>query len=294
MEKKYCVTFCIADLSISLISEHKIKLLDSFRPFAGGSGAAGYEVYFRAADTLPELSGPPLAEALEYTVFRDENGQPVRRFHDGVNGNIPYAVTRYDWDKRQVFVDYLRWGSKFVSESGNSFFHIGWERLLLAEGRMILHASCVDTPFGGILFSGPSGIGKSTQAELWCRFADGTLINGDRPIIYRKNSVWTAYGSPYAGSSRCHVNACCTVRAVVLLGQAERCSLRRLPAAQAFRRIFAGVIVNSWDADYVAAACDWVTGLIGEIPVYELDCTPDEAAVELLKCELEKGDAQWI
>lgn len=87
------------------------------------------------------------------------------------------------------------------SETHNCFSHIGFEELLIGRDRLTLHASLVDSPYGGLLFSGVSGVGKSTQGDLWERFADASLINGDRPILRKTSDGWMASGSPYAGSS---------------------------------------------------------------------------------------------
>lgn len=118
------------------------------------------------------------------------------------------------------------------------------------------------------------------------------LINGDRPILSRNENGWLAWGSPYAGSSRVHINASAPVRAIVLLRQASENALRRLAGREAFIRVFAGVTVNSWDAWCVNRACDLVTELMTAVPVYELSCTPTKEAVELLYAALTGGEAQ--
>ena len=43
------------------------------------------------------------------------------------------------------------------------------ESLLLARGHAVLHASAIRVGGQAILFTAPSGTGKSTQAELWSR-----------------------------------------------------------------------------------------------------------------------------
>lgn len=154
---------------------------------------------------------------------------------------------------------------------------------------MILHASFVSTRYGGLLFSGVSGIGKSTQADLWQRYEGAELLNGDRTVLRRIDGVWTAFGSPYAGSSNCFVNESRPVRAIVLLSQGSACSLRRLSPAAAFRGLYAGMTVNLWDDRYVARVCDLLAAL--DVPVYALTCTPDRAAVDCLKAELEHETA---
>ena len=140
-----------------------------------------------------------------------------------------------------------------------------------------------------VLVGGAPGIGKSTQADLWQRYEGAELLNGDRTVLRRMDGVWTAFGSPYAGSSNCFVNESRPVRAIVLLSQGSACSLRRLSPAAAFRGLYAGMTVNLWDDRYVARVCDLLAAL--DVPVYALTCTPDRAAVDCLKAELEHETA---
>ncbi len=126
------------------------------------------------------------------------------------------------------------------------------------------------------------------QADLWCKHRSSVLLNGDRPIIGKEHEIWTGWGSPYAGSSRCHVNESNPITAIVLLKQASQCSIRRLDLREGVRRIYAGLTVYSWDAAFSVASFDFAVELASELPVYELCCTPDEAAVEILEQTLQK------
>ncbi|MGM9670614.1 MAG: hypothetical protein ACI3XD_03465 [Oscillospiraceae bacterium] len=221
-------------------------------------------------------------------MFPDGDGY-LRRYHDHKEHDRPYAVTRLLPEENRVRVDYLTGDDAFFCESQNCVSHIALEELLLHCDRLILHAAFVDAGFGGLLFSGPSGIGKSTQAELWEQYAGARLINGDKTILSPETSGWWAHGSPYAGSSRCFVNRSVPLRAVVMLEQGAVCALRRLPAGEAFRRLYANTIVNSWNSDYVARVCALLSELAAAVPVYQLTCTPDRAAVDMLRAELTKG-----
>lgn len=268
-------------------------LTDSFLPFLEEGKEEGeeprYIVKLREVPHLLKVQGKELLHNQDYAVFADERDTYLRVWHDHKEEDRPYAISRFVPEERSVLIDYLPEGSKFFKESGNSFFHIGWEALLIRENRMILHASCIDTEVGGILFTGPSGIGKSTQAKLWCQYQGAELINGDRAVVAKEDQQWSAYGSPYAGSSRCYVNKNCRIGAVVVLKQAERCMIRKMAAGEAFCRIFSGLTVNNWDRNFVNRACDLVQMLLTEIPVYELACTPDRDAVDILYHALKQG-----
>lgn len=284
----HCAEFTLADVTIALQTPHPVATTENFRPFAHPGGSRRVTVEVQEIARLPELHTAPVFGNILFSVFPDGDGY-LRRYHDHKEHDRPYAVTRLLPEENRVRVDYLAGDDAFFCESQNCFSHIALEELLLYHDRLILHASFVDTGFGGLLFSGPSGIGKSTQAELWVQNAGARLINGDKTILSPENSGWWAHGSPYAGSSRCFVNRSVPLRAVVMLEQGAVCVLRRLPAGEAFRKLYANTIVNSWNADYVARTCALLTELAACVPVYQLTCTPDKAAVDTLRAELTKG-----
>ena len=279
----------IAGVGITIQTVEPLPQADQFAPFLTETLQPGYLVEYRQVDSLPQPEAPLLYRNETYEAYPDGAGGFARWYTDGMKDFIRFARVTTDWTRKRVLAEYLRSEGELVSVLGNCFSFSGWEQLLLREHRLILHASCVSTPYGGLLFSGPSGIGKSTQAALWERFGGGRLINGDRPILRPTEEGWLAYGSPYAGSSHCHLNECCPVRAIVLLRQAPACSLRPLKGMEAFRRVFQGLTVNSWDGENMALACDLAQKLVTEVPVCELSCTPDAAAVELLRQALEGG-----
>lgn len=287
-EVVYRVDLDIAGVSMSLVSFMQWEKEQKFLPFVKSTVSPEYTVIFRKTDVLPSFSDTVIHEDNCYRVHPDGKGGFIRSFFDAPRDMTPYAVAEYDYSNGQIRIDCLPKGEHCVSEIHNSFFHIGFESMLIHKQRLCLHASCVKTPLGGILFSGPSGIGKSTQSELWCKYRGAKLINGDRPILSKGPSGWLAWGSPYAGSSKCHINENCPVTAIVMLRQDSSCSLRKLSPAEAFRAVWSGLTIWSWDKWFVEEASDLALDLIENIPVYMFGCTPDESAVEYLERELRK------
>lgn len=289
MPDVYRYPLTIAGVGITLQTPHPLPVPERFQPFLADGPLPGYLVEYQANPSLSRPEGEPLYRSESYEVCPDGAGGFVRWYFDGMDDFLPFLRVSQDKAARRVLAEYLPRKGELVSAMGNCFSFSGWEALLLREHRLILHAACVDTPLGGLLFSGPSGVGKSTQVGLWQQYAGARLINGDRPVLQKTAAGWRAWGSPYAGSSHCFRNESCLVRAVILLRQAPRCSLRRLSGGEAFRGVFAGTTANSWDRDSVLLACQLAEALIGDLPVYQLSCTPDRAAVELLKSHLERG-----
>lgn len=222
-----------------------------------------------------------------FSVKSDDNGY-YRIFHDHKEADRCYACGRFVSDEEEK-IRYLRDSQRFFCETHNTFSHIALEEILLKRDAMILHASFIDTAYGGILFSGPSGIGKSTQADLWVQGRNARLINGDRTILRKNSERWDAYGSPYAGSSQCYINEAKRITAIVMLEQAESCKIMRLKERDAFIRLYAGMIVNTWNKEYVKKMSMLIEEVVKEIPVYLFSCTADENAVEMLEKTLKKG-----
>lgn len=287
-DSPYCLNLEIAGISLSLHSAQKWPEEKAFLPFMKETTEPDYTAVFRETDVLPALSDCVLHEDVCYRVHPDGKGGYLRSFFDAPRDYSPYAVAEYDHANGKIQIDYLPKGAHCVSEWHNSFFHLGFESILIHQNRFCLHAACVDTPLGGILFSGPSGIGKSTQANLWQEHRGAKQINGDRPILSKDQGKWLAWGSPYAGSSKCHVNENCTVSAVVMLRQSETCSLQQLSMPEAFRAIWSGLTLHSWDKSCVEKAVDLTMDFIAAVPVFSFSCTPDLPAVEYLEQELRK------
>lgn len=282
----YAYRYCVAGRVLELQLPHEIEVTEGFAPFASRE-TPDLQVEFSPVESLPPVDGAPVYQGLDFSVY--VRGQSfVRQYREHTRLDAPYAQSCRTPEGETV--RYLRTGLCAFQNAAVCFSHIALEELLLGWDRLILHASFVDSPYGGLLFSGPSGIGKSTQAALWQRFMGSTVINGDKPILSRGAGGWTAWGSPYAGSSRCYVPRHEPAAAIFLLEQAKTCTVERLLPGESFRGLYAGTVVNSWNPDYVKKVCNLLLDLACRVPVYRLRCTPDRAAVDAVCRTLEKGE----
>ena len=82
------------------------------------------------------------------------------------------------------------------------------------SGMLLAHASAVEYEGEAVIFTAPSGSGKTTQAELWNRYLKARILNGDKVFISREEDGFYAYGSPWAGSSPYRENHGAPMRAV--------------------------------------------------------------------------------
>ncbi len=151
-----------------------------------------------------------------------------------------------------------------------------------AKKRMLqLHSSLIDFQGQGLMFLGPSGIGKTTQAELWNRYRDALIINGDIVFVQEKEDCFLGWGTPWHGSSPYCENASVPVKALVVLKQAPENSIRELTGFEKVTAVSNSVFYPQWLENGMELCLETLDHLLTRLPVYELCCRPDEEAVKL-------------
>lgn len=152
------------------------------------------------------------------------------------------------------------------------------------KGRVLqIHASLVGIKKTGILFLGPSGIGKTTQAELWSKYRDALIINGDIVFVQETPDAFLGWGTPWHGSSPYCENTSVPVAAMVVLKQAPKNSIRELTGFEKVTEVSNSVFYPQWVEGGMELCLETLDHLLTKIPVYELSCRPDEGAVELVE-----------
>lgn len=277
---KFTNRFSIAGINTEINTTFPVGITEGFQPFYEEAGSAEITVRFTGVDELEFNTDEPWYSNMFFSVYKDETGF-YKVFHNYLENNRLYAVSRIMSNNCEE-IRYLKECESILADSRSCFMHISFDGLLLRQGAVILHASFIDTVYGGILFSAPSGTGKSTQAELWERFRGAKTINGDRTILKKDENHWKAYGSPYAGSSEYYVNESRKVAAIIILSQSKENKIVRMGQIQAFHKLYSEMVVNAWDSKCVEAIASYVEQLVKEVPVYMFSCTPDESAVEFL------------
>ena len=151
-----------------------------------------------------------------------------------------------------------------------------------------LHCATIEDQGRGILFLGPSGIGKTTQAERWAQYRGSSIINGDIGFVQRTPQGYTAWGTPWHGSSPYCLNTSVPVKALVVLKQAPENRLRELTGFEKVREVSGSVFYPTWLENGMELCTDTLNHLLTDLPVYRLDNRADEAAVNLLAAELDR------
>ena len=160
--------------------------------------------------------------------------------------------------------------------------------LLALERRMnnfnsyVLHSSYIVYQNQAILFSAPSGTGKSTQADLWKKYRNIEIINGDRTLLTLKDDCFFANGWPVCGSSKICFNQTYPIKAIVLLQQGKQNQISQLSYIEKTKRLLKEITINYHNQEYLDNALVFIEQLITKIPIINLSCTISKEAVECL------------
>lgn len=202
----------------------------------------------------------------------------------------------FKWDKKYFYIFRLNYDTMFVdSKKKNGSIITPFYRqvdiinliLQLFYANVInkkvlqFHASLIQIKNYGLMFLGPSGIGKTTQAELWNQYRDALLINGDIVFVQETEDAFWGWGTPWHGSSSYCENANVPVYAIIVLKQSPENSIRELTGIEKVTAASQSVFYPRWLENGMELCFETLDHILKKVPVYELSCRPDEDAVRL-------------
>ena len=267
----------ICDLDVRLATSIADEQLAEFAWRSDGADAA-----LTIAEVVePELSAPAVDNA-DYVqgIFRFKRTDEGMLVWNGFEGHPePTALLELASESESA----LHVGPETTHPAVLNMLLIGLLPVVARNNGLLLHASLVEFEGRAVAFTASSGTGKSTQADLWHEYLGAEIMNGDRAFIRRFDGEWRAYGSPWAGSSPYIKNVKAPLAGIVVLKQAPENRIRRLNAAEVTAYLYNNVRYPFWDEEATAASLETLDALIGEIPIFLLECRPDEGAVRITR-----------
>lgn len=166
------------------------------------------------------------------------------------------------------------------------------ERKVQTYDQYILHSSYMMIHDHAILFTAPSGTGKSTQADLWSKYRGSVVCNGDKSLLVKEDKYY-ACGWPICGSSEICNNVKYPITCIVVLSQAKENKIEELSYKDAFKKILSELTINYHNPIFVNQAMDFIDDLVKKVKIYHLACDISENAVNCLENKL-KEDGLWM
>jgi len=194
------------------------------------------------------------------------------------NGDEPADVVI----RSEEFLDFSLYGG---DAEVATYFETGvlFYRELLRFGGLMLHSSAVAYEGKAYLFSGPSGVGKSTHTKLWqaCFGEEAQMINDDKPALRFLDGRWYAYGTPWCGKDGINQNVKIPLGGICFLKQGEENRIRRLTAQEAVPLLYMQTNFSLKKKENMHYLLSSVDTLVQQIPIYELENKPEPAAAML-------------
>ena len=202
-------------------------------------------------------------------------GPKQRLFFSQAGRKAAMVAENPDWTKFTIYAD------ENQTEAIQELILVGFYSYMSLRQTLLMHASAVSWNGQGLVFTAPSGTGKTTQAELWARYKGAKILNGDKVFLKQEENAIHAWGSPWKGSSPYALNESAPLKAIVVLRQAKKNTIRRLDTLEAMELFVPHVFFPKWDEKCEQAVLDFLDVVMSQTPIYLLCCRPDEEAVEL-------------
>ena len=152
---------------------------------------------------------------------------------------------------------------------------------IINKGGFFLHCSCLMYRGEAIVFTAPSGTGKSTHSALWRKYLgeEVRMINDDKPLVRERDGRFVIYGTPWKGKHGIGENISAPIKAVVFLRQAPENKAEKLDPITALSLILQQTVLPTKKQD-LSLLLDMLGRMLESVQLIRLGCTISEEAVQ--------------
>ncbi len=245
-----------------------------------------YDVWidFSVSDSLKLPQGKIISSMHHWEWLQNDKGYTAFQKHPVTGELLSLIEADRQWQNvRLRLVDFendfdITLDRRAFVAIGNIFIYS-----VLRRGGLMLHSSAISYKGKGVLFSAPSGTGKSTHTSLWQKYYDDTIIiNDDMPAIVFNGDEPIAFGTPWSGKTDINCNKNAPLAAIVFLERGESCSISRISGVMALSRLLSE-LRKSLYPEMMDICLDAVDKLLGAVPIYLLRCDISKDAVDIVK-----------
>ena len=267
----FTYTFLLADILIRVRVPVPLSFSETVSLFLVESRDVDLTIDFAPSTDVPNLIDKPLYVGTGLQFYRQENKYITTYSY--------YHSDIYTWSYGQNIIYYQPHLLSKLFQYADLLNLLSLESILLRFQSFMLHASYIEYHNEAILFSAPSGTGKSTQASLWEAHAGAKIINGDRALLRKRDNTWFSHGSPFCGTSGISHPTSLPIKAIFILRQGQKNHTRLLSPAEAVLYLFSETITHIWDEEAKSVILSLLEHLVATVPIYFYECLPLPDAV---------------
>ncbi|MDO4467545.1 MAG: PqqD family protein [Bacillota bacterium] len=181
----------------------------------------------------------------------------------------------------QIFSDFSYTNCFYYMKNTDPFvltqlFYFILECRLLTMNCLTFHASCVMKNHQAVLFTAPSGTGKSTRSLQWVKELGYSYLSGDRPIIDVSKRI--VYGAPWDGVEQKMVNDWATMDSIFFVRRSKITFIQTLDEKSKEALLVKQIFVPMWDQSLVLKAYLLLKQMIQKEKVYVAWCSSKASA----------------
>lgn len=150
--------------------------------------------------------------------------------------------------------------------------------LTVINGDIMIHASGINYSGKGYIFSGVSGKGKSTMANIWDS-SGARIIHDDRLIIRNTGGIYRMFNTPVYNNDEPRESV---INGIFIIDHGKENMIVPLKGASAVTQVMANCIQHNWGADIIARLLGSISIMCGAIPTSKLFFKPDRSIIDLI------------
>lgn len=238
------------------------------------------EVIVERSETLDEPQDAPVfrSESLSVWAYKDMEIRSYRALF--LPGYPLYAISKCCDNRVNIQFDFSTGAWSHPNMLLWALVHL--ENLLLEADSILLHSCYTQYQGKAILFTAPSGTGKTTQANIWRRVYGSEIVNGDITLLQQSLQGWEACGFPISGSAEECENENYPIGAIVIVRQAQNNWIEPLSPLRQVQLLYSECFVNTWNKARINRVFNLIEDLVAKVPVLLLHCNMGDEAAHVL------------
>lgn len=151
--------------------------------------------------------------------------------------------------------------------------------LCVLHNDIMIHASGVSFDGIGRIFSGVSGIGKTTMARIW-KHHGAHVISDDRLIIKKQAGEYFMHNTPIHQGD---VPKYAKLNEIHLIYQSKQNTAKRIHGTEAITSVMASCIQQAHNETHINSLLNFLTNFCSDLKVFRLGFYPDNAVIDYIK-----------